>query len=151
MTDREAIAWYDPSNGAVSTDKNSASFTPLGQVVPLYDCAQQRTWVGLTPDEKYELSWQQDDTWDVCEATEAKLKEKNFIAPQVSAGPITPEMQVGPTPEQKAQIVDAMQAPQQRTWVGLTDEEAVALMKQTPHLTVGGLLAVGNKLKEKNT
>jgi hypothetical protein len=33
------LAWYDPSNGAVSTDKNSASFTPLGQVVPLYDVA----------------------------------------------------------------------------------------------------------------
>jgi hypothetical protein len=40
--------------------------------------------------------------------------------------------------------------PQQRTWVGLTDEEAMELMKQTPHLTIGGLLAVENKLKEKN-
>ena len=41
--------------------------------------------------------------------------------------------------------------PQQRTWVGLTDEEAVALMKQTRHLTIGGLLAVEARLKEKNT
>jgi len=30
------IAWYDPSNGMVSTDKNSPLFTPLGQVLPLY-------------------------------------------------------------------------------------------------------------------
>ena len=30
------IAWYDPTNGAVSTDKDSHLFTPLGQVLPLY-------------------------------------------------------------------------------------------------------------------
>jgi len=30
------IAWYDPSNGMVSTDKHSPLFTPLGQIWPLY-------------------------------------------------------------------------------------------------------------------
>ena len=30
------IAWYDPTNGMVSTDKDSLLFTPLGQVWPLY-------------------------------------------------------------------------------------------------------------------
>jgi hypothetical protein len=30
------IAWYDPSNGVVSTDKDSPLFTPLGQVWALY-------------------------------------------------------------------------------------------------------------------
>ena len=45
--------------------------------------------------------------------------------------------------------VDAMFA--QRTWVGLTDEEAVEVMRQVPHLTIGGLLSVEAKLKEKNT
>jgi hypothetical protein len=30
------IAWYDPTNGMVSTDKDSPLFTPLGQVWPLY-------------------------------------------------------------------------------------------------------------------
>ena len=30
------MAWYDPTNGAVSTDKNSPLFTQLGQVWPLY-------------------------------------------------------------------------------------------------------------------
>ena len=30
------LAWYDPTNGVVSTDKNSPLFTPLGQVWGLY-------------------------------------------------------------------------------------------------------------------
>jgi hypothetical protein len=30
------IAWYDPSNGMVSTDQDCSLFTPLGQVWPLY-------------------------------------------------------------------------------------------------------------------
>lgn len=44
--------------------------------------------------------------------------------------------------------VEAMFA--QRTWVGLTNEESVELMRQVPNLTIGGLLAVEAKLKEKN-
>lgn len=35
------IAWYDPTNGAVSTDKDSPLFTPLGQVWPLYTQTEQ--------------------------------------------------------------------------------------------------------------
>ena len=42
------IAWYDPSNGAVSTDKDSPLFTPLGQVLPLY---AKEEWVELTDHE----------------------------------------------------------------------------------------------------
>ena len=30
------IAWYDPSNGMVSTDQDCPLFTPLGQVWALY-------------------------------------------------------------------------------------------------------------------
>jgi len=37
------IAWYDPTNGAVSTDKDSPLFTPLGQVLPLFLEEQQIT------------------------------------------------------------------------------------------------------------
>ena len=29
-------AWYDPSNGVVSTDRDCPLFTPLGQVWPLH-------------------------------------------------------------------------------------------------------------------
>ncbi len=38
----------------------------------------------------------------------------------------------------------------QREWVGLTNDERVELMQKVPHLTIGGLLAVEAKLKERN-
>ena len=70
------IAWYDPTNGAVSTDKDSPLFTPLGQVLPLYI---QRTWVGLTDDEVYKIAFAlEGEHWrKIADAIEAKLKEKN--------------------------------------------------------------------------
>jgi hypothetical protein len=37
------IAWYDPTNGMVSTEKDSPLFTPLGQVLPLFLEEQQIT------------------------------------------------------------------------------------------------------------
>ena len=37
------IAWYDPTNGMVNTDKDSPLFTPLGQVWPLFLEEQQIT------------------------------------------------------------------------------------------------------------
>ena len=37
------IAWYDPSNGEVSTDRDCPAFTPLGQVWPLFLEKQQIT------------------------------------------------------------------------------------------------------------
>ena len=46
------IAWYDPTNGMVSTDKDSPLFTPLGQVWPLY---LPHTWTDLTRNEILEL------------------------------------------------------------------------------------------------
>ena len=73
------VAWYDPSNGAVSTDKNSSLFTPLGQVWPLFS---QRPWVGLTDEERASF-WTADQMtqkeWDeLFAAIEARLKEKNL-------------------------------------------------------------------------
>ena len=84
------IAWYDPSNGMVSTDKDSPLFTPLGQVLPLYT---QHTWVGLTDEEMLEClkavdvctavnllmgQYEMPPTFKVyAEAIGAKLKEKN--------------------------------------------------------------------------
>jgi hypothetical protein len=38
------IAWYDPTNRAVSTDKDSPLFTPLGQVLPLYTKQEDGGW-----------------------------------------------------------------------------------------------------------
>ena len=70
------IAWYDPTNGMVSTDKDSPLFTPLGQVLPLYT---QRTWVGLTDEEILKIYSKPcgSDYIDYARAIEAKLKEKN--------------------------------------------------------------------------
>ena len=72
-------AWYDPTNGAVSTDKDSPVFTPLGQVWPLY---LPHTWTGLTDEERKD-TLQSVNTGFVVDASvvalaiEAKLKEKN--------------------------------------------------------------------------
>jgi len=74
------IAWYDPTNGTVSTDKDSPLFTPLGQVLPLYT---QRTWVGLTDEEIKEIVGPYGDTpvkgytRQLFDQIEAKLREKN--------------------------------------------------------------------------
>jgi hypothetical protein len=83
-------AWYDPTNGMVSTDKDSPLFTPLGQVLPLY---LQQEWVGLTDEEMLEClkavdvatavnllmsQYEMPPTFKVyAEAIGAKLKEKN--------------------------------------------------------------------------
>jgi len=73
------IAWYDPTNGMVSTDKDSPLFTPLGQVWPLY---LPRTWVNLTSEEVgeiYRVGWAAN--MELARAIEAKLKEKNYASP----------------------------------------------------------------------
>ena len=73
------IAWYDPSNGVVSTDQDCPLFTPLGQVWALYP---ERTWNGLTADEMeglVHLATYMDvtDYIHMLMMAEDKLKEKN--------------------------------------------------------------------------
>ena len=73
------IAWYDPTNHHVSTDKHDPLFTPLGQLWPL---VAKQEWVGLTDEEVKTLRYKIDVTahWTYdkfYEAIEAKLKEKN--------------------------------------------------------------------------
>jgi len=70
------IAWYDPTNGTVSTDKDSPLFTPLGQVLPLYT---QRTWVELD-EEDYIKAYELCDFDKVAafEFFEAKIKQRNL-------------------------------------------------------------------------
>jgi hypothetical protein len=74
-------AWYDPSNGVVSTDRDCPLFTPLGQVWALYP---KHEWVGLTEEDRAEILsrkwWDFEDEFDVdgfLRLAEAKLKEKN--------------------------------------------------------------------------
>ena len=70
------IAWYDPTNGVVSTDKDSPLFTPLGQVLPLYT---QRTWVGLTDEDFLEACQiaERGNYLVAFQRIQTKLKEKN--------------------------------------------------------------------------
>ena len=71
------IAWYDPTNGVASTDKDSPLFTPLGQIWGLYP---KKEWVGLTDDaEIFAISntMPYADRFEFARAIEAKLKEKN--------------------------------------------------------------------------
>jgi hypothetical protein len=66
------IAWYDPSNGMVSTDQDCPLFTPLGQVWGLYP---EREWVGLTDED--EIDWDGGDLKSLIKAIEKALKERN--------------------------------------------------------------------------
>ena len=66
------LAWYDPTNHHVSTDKNDPLFTPLGQLWPL---DVKREWVGLTDDEIEHL--RNDQPWWAVRDIEDKLREKN--------------------------------------------------------------------------
>ena len=74
-------AWYDPSNGVVSTDRDCPLFTPLGQVWPLYPKGE---WVGLTDEEIDDIYFQHQNRlehqvaiWPYERSIEQALKEKN--------------------------------------------------------------------------
>jgi len=76
------IAWYDPTNHHVSTNKNDPSFTPLGQLWPL---DVRREWVGLTEEERKGI-WNVGEKKDqalralliqAIRDIETKLKERN--------------------------------------------------------------------------
>jgi hypothetical protein len=71
------IAWYDPTNHHVSTDKHDPRFTPLGQLLPL---DVPREWVGLTDDVEIlaiSNTMPYADRFEFARAIEAKLKERN--------------------------------------------------------------------------
>ena len=74
------LAWYDPTNKHVSTDKNDPLFTPLGQLWPL---EVKREWVGLTDEEIKDIVGRNDSggigsyTREMFKQIEDKLREKN--------------------------------------------------------------------------
>jgi len=70
------IAWYDPTNGTVSTDKDSPLFTPLGQIWGLYP---KEEWVGLTDEEITQIIETGLNIRDSIETALDKLKEKNNV------------------------------------------------------------------------
>ena len=139
------IAWYDPTNGAVSTDKDSPLFTPLGQVWGLYLKEES----SMTKDEALKLAL-------------ALLELHNTQYPDRVKGyfldAITAIKEALVQPEQKSvAMADYMALTEkyvalkaaQRTWVGLTDEDEIDWEE-------GGNLkdlvkAIEAKLKDKNT
>jgi hypothetical protein len=67
-------AWYDPSNGVVSTDRDCPLFTPLGQVWPL---CLEREWVGLTLEQYVAINSSCTTVDQAVGSTERQLKENN--------------------------------------------------------------------------
>ena len=122
------IAWYDPTNGAVSTDKDSPLFTPLGQVLPLFLEEQQ-----ITAD---------------CPNCEYHRKRAQLWRDEAykQAGHPLPKREQEPVPEN---FIDALRFDvAMREWVGLTEEEiayAYTLEKKF------AMQYVDAKLKEKNS
>jgi hypothetical protein len=121
------IAWYDPSNGMVSTDQDCPLFTPLGQVWGLYlkeeakdEPVAWRAWVSKFP---------QGTGSDWVYVTKPIMKDSVHNQPLYTTPP-------------------------QRTWVGLTDEEIEDFVSALWPVGAGAgklLRAVEAKLKEKNT
>jgi hypothetical protein len=137
------IAWYDPSNGAVSTDKDSPLFTPLGQVWGLYLKEES----SMTKDEALKLAL-------------ALLELHNTQYPDRVKGyfldAITAIKEALVQPEQKSvAMADYMALTEkyvalkaaQRKWVGLTNKELADCWETIPELAMRKVEA---KLKEKN-
>jgi len=75
----EPVAWmvYTQEGQSAFVTDNPAVIHPSQRALPLYT-TPQRTWVGLTNDEKETLSYKAEgNTWTAVELAEAKLKEKN--------------------------------------------------------------------------
>jgi hypothetical protein len=119
------IAWYDPTNGAVSTDKDSPLFTPLGQVLPLY-----------TKQEQEPVAW--------ISTSELMVMRGNALG-----GAKDWRVNLGLEPEEGD--VALYTTPSQRTWVGLTRTELIRCGVLPFGMSYELYEAIEAKLKEKNT
>jgi len=154
------IAWYDPTNGMVSTDKDSPLFTPLGQVWPLFleeqqitadcpNCEYHRQRAQRWRDEAYKqaghpLPEREPVAW---------ISPKELLVMQGNAYAGAKDWRVNLGLEPEEGDVGLYTTPPQRTWVGLTDEEKASFwtadqmtQKEWDELFV----AIEAKLKEKN-
>jgi hypothetical protein len=151
------IAWYDPTNGAISADKDSLLFTPLGQVLPLYP---EGEWVGLTDaeiqkcySEAYKITNGRRLEVSFARAIEA-IKEA-LAQPELCK--YGNEVQGCTSSPMNCQccfdsLDDLDDEPAQRPWVGLTDEEIHDTEGYKETREIYRLCrAIEAKLKEKNT
>jgi hypothetical protein len=120
------IAWYDPSNGMVSTDQDCSLFTPLGQVWPLYAKEEPK-------DEP--VAW--------ISPTELLVMRGNALA-----GAKDWRVNVGLKPEDGD--VGLYTTPQ-RTWVGLTKEERHEISMANRPYCADIMAAHEEELKRRNT
>jgi len=121
------IAWYDPSNGMVSTDQDCPLFTPLGQIWPLYAKEEAK-------DEPVAWAMLHDNGHfiDAIHPNEHARVEGEYITPLYTT-------------------------PTQRTWVGLTNEEKEKfkgdwISTNIHYANISELMdVIEQTLKEKNT
>ena len=118
------IAWYDPTNGMVSTDKDSPLFTPLGQVWPLYPQSEQEP-----------VAW--------ISAAELIIMRGNALG-----GAKDWRVNLGLKPEDGD--VGLYTTPPQRTWVGLTNEDIALIDWESLATKKDCVKTIEAKLKEKN-
>ena len=130
------IAWYDPSNGMVSTDQDCPLFTPLGQVWGLY----------LKEEAK-------DEPWSPVSIGVDVTKEGAHVVGIYALDNDTSQIFYA-----KYHYAKDRHAPQ-RKWVGLTDEEIWETISRigtsdsdvNPYAKLADARAIEAKLKEKNT
>ena len=72
------IAWYDPSNGVVSTDQDCPLFTPLGQVWALYPEPVQERFLVATIGNWGRVEW--------VDGVFPSLGDKMYSAPRTWVG-----------------------------------------------------------------
>ena len=169
------IAWYDPTNGMVSTDKDSPLFTPLGQVLPLYTKQEDGGWTPERLAGMARLKAQQEARGDgitlttirhprgkpalgdlnpeSLETVEIDLPEPIGYVSEGSAERLATNKQAHEQIKNFrlfAHDVPAYTTPPQRTWVGLTLEQYVAINSSctTVDQAVG---STERQLKENNT
>ena len=75
----EPVAWMCADESLINKGYARFSHVCMGEwKIPVYITPPQRTWVGLTDDEKETLSYKSEgNTWTAVELAEAKLKERN--------------------------------------------------------------------------
>jgi hypothetical protein len=157
-------AWYDPTNGMVSTDKDSPLFTPLGQVWPLFLEEQQIT--ADCPNCEYHRQraqrWRDEAYKQAGHPLPEREQEPVAIVAEIHMSRYTIEWTNGDLPEGTKLYT----TPPQRTWVGLTEEELYEIYDESDDgsspcgvcgacskckIEVAIARAIEAKLKEKNT
>lgn len=73
------VAWmvYTLDGKSAFVTDNPKDFTQDHQALPLYTQPPQREWIGLTDAELEEFSNMQLGSYDLCDAVEERLEEKN--------------------------------------------------------------------------